>query len=415
MNILHINSHDLHGARFNGYEMQYITGDKHHVEMAVWEKASLNSNVHFIPPGNNKTLKYFTSLLITLTARISFDRLFGFAGIILPFKKYFKNADILHLHLIHNYTNFSILSLPKLSRIKPLVWTIHDPWAMTGGCEHSFDCNRWKNGCSPKCPHPRAKSLFQHYMPYVHWRIKKSIYKRSQITLIVASQWMQDRIAMSPLLSHFPCHRIPFGVDINLFRPKSKMESRNNLGIPANHKVIAFRDSGIKSDKFKGLRWLKDALDVYKPNEPTTLLIIQDGKGFLDLSPKYNIIMSGWVDGEKMVDILSAADVFVMPSIQESFGLMAIEAMACGTPVIVFEGTALPSVIKTGGLVVPTKDSRALAESIELLIKDNDLRKKLGKQARQIAEDEYSLELYVNRHLNIYEKVIDLHKNNCSD
>jgi len=75
------------------------------------------------------------------------------------------------------------------------------------------------------------------------------------------------------------------------------------------------------------------------------LLILQDGKGFSALSPKYGVVTPGWIDGEDLAIALSAADVFVMPSIQEAFGLMAVEAMACGTPVIVFDGTALPGVI----------------------------------------------------------------------
>ena len=148
MNILHINSHDLHGSRFNGFDMQYVINNKHHVEMAVWEKTSNNTNVHNIPPSSSHVLKYLTSKIITFTARLGFDRLFGFAGAILPFKLFFKKADIVHLHLIHNYTNFSIFSLPQLGRKKPLVWTLHDPWAFTGGCEHSFDCDKWKSGCN---------------------------------------------------------------------------------------------------------------------------------------------------------------------------------------------------------------------------------------------------------------------------
>jgi glycosyltransferase involved in cell wall biosynthesis len=416
MNILYISNTDLVGGRFTGYYMQHSLDNSDNVEMAVWKKISQSSHVHLIPP-NNVIMRFITEAIIKVSFRIGLDRLIGFGSWILPKCEYFKQADIVHLHLIHNSCNLSILSLPMLSRKKALVWTIHDSWAITGGCEHSFECDRWLDGCLPRCPHPRATSLFQHYMPYIHWRIKKSIYKRSKITLVVASQWMHDRISRSPLLSNLPCHRIPFGIDIDLFNPRSKIECLSRLGIPIHHKVIAFRDNGLKTDKFKGMHWLFEALKIYEPQESTTLLILENGKDFINLSTKYNVITTGWVDGEKMVDILSAADVFLMPSIQESFGLMAVEAMACGTPVIVFEGTALPSVIKStngclaGGLAVPAKDSSALAEAIRLLMEDDDLRKKLGVQARHIAESEYSLELYVRRHINLYKKLIG-HQNN---
>ena len=91
---------------------------------------------------------------------------------------------------------------------------------------------------------------------------------------------------------------------------------------------------------------------------------------------------------------------------------MAVESMACGTPVIVFEGTALQDVIKAplGGLAVPSRDSRALAEAIKQLLENDEFRYKLSKQARQIAEREYSFPQYVQRHINLYDKVIEHHR-----
>jgi len=71
------------------------------------------------------------------------------------------------------------------------------------------------------------------------------------VTLVVASQWMQVRVEKSPLLRHLPCHRVPFGIDLEAFRPRSKVDSRKRLGIPLDHKVIAFRDVGLAFDRFK--------------------------------------------------------------------------------------------------------------------------------------------------------------------
>jgi glycosyltransferase involved in cell wall biosynthesis len=222
---------------------------------------------------------------------------------------------------------------------------------------------------------------------------------------------MYDRIARSPLLGHLPCHRIPFGIDLTVFTPRSKSECREKLGIPPDHNVIAFRDVGLTSDRFKGMRWLMEALKIYQPREPTCLLIFEDGKGFEVLSPKYRVATPGWVDGEALAIGLAAADVFVMPSVQEAFGLMAVESMACGTPVIVFKGTALSEVVRSplSGLAVPTMDSVALAGAIKRVLDDDDLRKTMGMQGRLIAEREYALPLYVQRHISLYEEVIERH------
>jgi len=410
MNILHISSTDLMGGRFTGYYMQQALEQTHTVEMAVWNRTTDNPGVHSMRPG--RFFRLPTVVVRRCDDKLGLEGLTGLAGWALPIRDYFKRADIVHLHLIHNGPYFSILSLPTLSRLKPLVWTIHDPWAMTGGCLYSFDCDRWLTGCAPRCPYPRRNSLLQHRVPALHWRIKKRVYQRSDLSLVVASKWMQDRVQRSPLLRHFPCHLIPFGIDLETFRPRSKAESRKKLGIWSDQKVIAFRDVGLNSDRFKGLRWLMEALQMYQPQEPTCLLILQDGRAFHSLWPKYSVITPGWIDGEELAVALSAADIFLMPSIQEAFGLMALEAMACGIPVVVFEGTALPDIIKAphGGLAVPIRDSVALAGAIKQLLEDDDLRDKLGKQARQIAEREYSLPSYVQRHLSLYEEVIEQHR-----
>ncbi len=416
MNILHINQTDVIGGRFNGYNMQQALDKSCNVEMAVWNRTSQSPHVHIMPPCNS-VLRFFALNTIRIGDRLGLDGLVDSGGWLLPTRDYFERADVVHLHLIHNRANLSILSLPKLSILKPLVWTLHDPWAMTGGCEHSFDCDRWQTGCAPRCPYPRRRSPFQHYMPYLHWKIKKYVYQHSDMSLIVSSRWMQERIEKSPLLRHLPCHRIPFGIDLKLFKPMSKVECRKKLGIDSDHKVIAFRDIhskfGPKFAKFKGMSYLLEALKIYEPQEPTALLIFEDGKDFKVLSPKYRVITPGWLDDEDLAIALSAADVFLMPSIQESFGLMAVEAMACSTPVIVFEGTALPDVIKSpcGGLVVPARDSVALAGAIKRFLDDDDLRSKIGTQARHIVEDEYAFQLYVQRHLSLYEKVIECYHN----
>lgn len=396
------------GGRFTGYSMQQALGPNHAVEMAVWNRTTDNSRVHLMR--QSPWLRLPAAIARRCDDKLGLEGLTRVGGWSLPGRDYFKRADVVHLHLIHNDANISLFSLPLLSRLKPLVWTIHDPWAMTGGCLYPFGCDRWLSGCAPRCPYPRRKSLLQYHVPALHWHIKRRLYLRSDLDLSVASQWMADRVRRSPLLSHLRCHRIPLGIDLEMFRPRSKAESRKKLGILPEQKVIAFRDVG-SGDRFKGMRWLMEALQLYEPRESTCLLVFEDGRAFQALKPKYNVVTPGWIDGEELAVALSAADVFLMPSIQEAFGLMAVESMACGIPVIVFEGTALPEVIKApqGGLAVPARDSVALAGALQRLLTENDLRVALGKQARQIAEREYSLPLYLERHLTMYNNAIERH------
>ncbi len=256
--------------------------------------------------------------------------------------------------------------------------------------------------------------MFRHHIPAMHWRIKKKIYGHADLNLVVASKWTFERVKKSPLLNRFPCRLIPFGIDLQAFTPRSKQESRKRLGLAPEQKIIAFR--GIKSGSdqylYKGMRWLKEALDLIETQKPASLLILQDGSEFSSLEPKFRVYDRGWLDGENLVDALSAADLFVMPSIQEAFGLMAVEALACGTPVIVCDGTALPEIIQAprGGLTVPAMNSEALAAAISRLLEEDDLRITMGQQGRKIAEEEYSFPLYVMRNLQFYQDAIARHK-----
>lgn len=407
MRILHINYTDTVGQRFNGFKLSQKLKGKVLSEMAVWVKHSQEVFVKQIPP-KNLIARFFWSRTMMLFSRFGLDRLVGFGGWILRKHSYFKSADIIHLHLVHNFTNFSIFSLPLISKLKPVVWTIHDLWALTGGCEHSFNCNKWQNGCSFPCPHPRATSLFQKSAPYLHWKLKKYLYSKSNITLIVSSDWMLERVKKSPLMKNFDCIKIPFGIDLKQFKLVEKSIAKSKLGIPEDHKVIAFRATSLKKDRFKGLKYLHESLLLLSPKQAVTLLIFEDGSDFDIYKDKYNIVKLGWVDQNDLILALNSADVFMMPSLQESFGLMAIEAMACGTPVVTFNGTALEEIVKDGiaGVVVPVRNSTALAEAVSCLINNDGIRIEMGLRAREIVEKEFTEDKYISRHLDLYDLVV---------
>lgn len=404
MNILHINYADLIGNRFNGYYMLDASDEAFNFNMAVWSKQSERNDVFLLPP-KQKALKFVVEKLIHLGAKLGLDHLVSIFGFYLLSKQpYFKKADIIHLHIIHGDSNLSVLTLPKLCKHKKVVWTFHDQWAVTGGCIHPFDCKGVNNGCPKYCPYPRYNSLFKHRFPYYLWKIKQYCYARSDFNIVISSEWMRNKISKSPLIKDKRISVIPFGVDIAFFKQKDKDAIRKNLGIPAGDFVIAFRDSGLDHDIHKGLKYLKEALWHLSCERSISLIIMEDGKGFEDLSEKYNVIKTGWVDSKQLVDVFSASDVFIMPSLQESFGLMAIEAMACSLPVIVAEGTALPDVIGTdvGGLVVKSKDSAAIIEAIRFLTDNPEQLKLLGINARKRVEERYSVEKCISLHKELY-------------
>ena len=236
------------------------------------------------------------------------------------------------------------------------------------------------------------------------FRSKKWIFDHSKIHLVAASQWTYRIIQDSPILSDLPCTVIPFGLNTRIFYPHDKQTSRQKLGIPANNHVIMFRC--MAGTPYKGLRYIKEALaELDNTRHNITLLTVGSTGLIPELTSKYQIIEMGTVyEPEKMADVLSAADIFLMPSIAESFGMMAVEAMACGVIPLVFEGTALPDITHAPhcGIAVPSKDSKALLEAIYHLLNDPADYSKRSAYALELVKSEYNTEAYIRRHMNLY-------------
>lgn len=408
MNILHINYSDILGERFNGFYMLNASDDSFTIQMAVWRKESNNDNVFILPPKNGM-VKYIFEKFLHLFSKIGFDHVISIFGFYLLSKQaYFKKADIIHLHIIHGDSNLNFKSIFKICKEKKVIWTFHDQWAVTGGCIHPFDCQGVSCGCPKVCPYPRYNSLLKHCMPHHIWKVKKRLYSQSHFSIIVSTEWMMNKIKNSSLISNKNITIIPFGVDINAFKPLNKASIRIKLKIPEDDFVVMFRNTGIVNDKFKGLEYIKTALLNLKTTKSVTIIILEYTKGFEVLSSKYNIIYTGWIKQNQLIEYFSASDVFLMPSLQESFGLMALEAMSCSLPVIVADDTALPEVIggETCGIVVKQRNPQEINEAITTLINNSSFTKQLGEQARKRVESFYSIQKCIENHKHTYAKLI---------
>jgi glycosyltransferase involved in cell wall biosynthesis len=404
MNILQVGLRDLIGQRFNGYQLhRALAALGHESHMLVVEKRSQEPSVK----AHSKIVEILDFGIFLAERVSSLQGLLSPIGFSLPFRRCFRRADVVHWHLVNPHY-ISLPSMPLLTRLRPTVWSLHDPSAITGHCVHPLDCQRWRTGCG-KCPDLSRNFTVWFDTTALVWRVKRAAYHRSSFTLIVASQWMKKLIQASPLLSSFPCYVIPYGLDLNTWRRLDRSACRARLGIPAEAKVIAFRmPRGGRQRELKGIPCLLEALERLQAPEPTYLLALEDTVRLADLTRKYRIIELGWIEDEsRLVEALTAADVFLMPSLAEAFGLMAVEAMACGTAAIVSDDSALPEAVRApeAGLVVPPRDAEALAQAIGHLLNNDTLRTTMGMAGRRIVESEYSFDRYVQRHLELYESL----------
>ena len=407
MKVLHVSARDKAGGRFAGFQMLLHPPSGCEVSMAVQSRTVNEPRVFQLPPGS-AVVRSALNTMDRLLERAGLDGALGISGMMLKDEPYFQQADVVHYHLLHARSQVSVLSLPSLTRLKPSVWTLHDMWPLTGGCEYSVECEAWKSGCGVRCPHPRRKALLSHTNPRVHWALKRRAYRNSRLTFVVASKWMESRALQSPLVRGCEVERIPFGVDTGLFRADRRVLARDALGIQKEAFVVAFRNSGVPGDRYKGLREIQKALRILTGRASLTVIVIGDKKGFEFVERAFPTVFTGWVDDDALADALAASDLFLMPSFQEAFGLMAVEAMASGAVPIVYSGTSLPEITDAprAGVCVEQGRHDLLAEAVVHLSAAPQELATRRQNALECVSRLYRLETYLEKHRLLYERVV---------
>ena len=318
-----------------------------------------------------------------------------------------RAADVIDLHCLHGGV-FSYLALPSLTAGKPVVFTFHDMWPITGHCHASLDCDRWRTGCG-NCPHLDIEPAVMRDATATEWKWKRRAYRRSKFTIVTPSRWLHDRVRES-MLADFPVHHIPHGLDLAEFRPLDKAQCRNLVGIPAGLNVIACCINDM-ARPLKGAELLIGALEAIPEalrRETVVLFFGRSREAFMKRIP-LRVIDLGYVHSERLKAIaLSAADLVVNPSRAESFGLVALESMACGTPVVCFGVGGLPELVRHGqsGLVAPPDDPASLGEAVSTLLRDVARCRHMGAAARRIAEEEYSIDRQIASYINLYQSLV---------
>jgi len=403
MRVVQVGATDLEGARFNGQDLhRQLTQRGYESSHVVWRKRGTDDSTHEFYTGALRAKIHQTAA--KLEQQLSLQSLLSPLAFEFANHPQFKAADLAHYHLIHTGF-FNLMALPGLTQLKPSVWTLHDPWAMTGHCVHPFDCTKWKTGCG-NCPNLDAEFSMRKDNSRLMWRAKQLAYSMSDFDLVVCSKWMEEMVQASPLMKKARVHTIPLGVDLDAFRPGDSQLKKQKLGVTPGNLVIALRAT---TSIFKGLPYAIECLRKLDVKQPITIMTFNQKGLFEEFFGRYQIIDLGWLESnEDMIDAYQAADIFLMPSEGESFGMMAVEAMACGKPCVVFDGTALPETTFAPdyGVSVARGDSDALAAALKELVEDESKRRNLGDKGRKLAVQHYDERTYVDRLIAVYNEVL---------
>jgi glycosyltransferase involved in cell wall biosynthesis len=319
------------------------------------------------------------------------------------------NADILHLHWI-NSGFLSINNLKQLSDLqKPLVWTLHDMWAFTGGCHYSGTCDHFMNQCG-HCPF--LKDPGENDISRKGWRRKKNFYDQAtNIVFVTCSKWLADVAKKSSLLSQFRIETIPNPIDTVIFYPKSKAETRAKWKIDPNEQIILFGAANIM-DRRKGIRYLVEALNHYKNsrqgNEPVQIIIFGKNKSFDTTElpfPVHNLsVISSQSD---MCEIYSMADVFILPSLEDNLPNTIMESMACGTPVVAFNTGGIPDLVDhhINGYLAEYQNAADLANGIQWVLAEKSIN--LSVNSRKKVTENFSNEIVAERYISLYQSILN--------
>lgn len=261
--------------------------------------------------------------------------------------------DVIHLHNLHNcYINLKLLfNYIKKENIR-VIWTLHDCWAFTGHCPY-FDmanCNKWKTGCF-QCP------LFREY-PKSFTDNSKKMYKLKKswftgiedMTLVTPSKWLAELVKQS-FLKEYPVQVIHNGIDLSVFQPtESDFRKKYRLENKTILLGVAFG-----WEKRKGLDvfiQLADELD-----ERFQIVLVGTDDRVDKQLPDHIISIHRTQDQHELAGIYSTADIFVNPTKEEVFGMVNVEALACGTPVITYRSGGSPESLDTTCGCTVEKDS----------------------------------------------------------
>ena len=322
-----------------------------------------------------------------------------------------KTADIIHLHWI----NGGFLSIKNVCDIreagKPIIWTLHDMWAFTGGCHYSGDCEKYLSHCV-KCP--QLSSDKKKDLSYRIFRMKVKYFNNSDIVFVTPSEWMKSCVAKSALFNKNRVYHIPNGIDLQQYKPVDSAIARSLYNLPQDRKIIAFGAANAIEDKRKGFSYLlKSLLKISQSGKfKEKICLIVFGAGFspeLDNLPFKVVSLGTLHDNAALCLAYNAADVFVIPSLEDNLPNTVLESFACGTPVVGFNCGGIKEMIdhRTNGYLAMYKDENDFSEGIQWVLEMESGNGMLGRNAREKALNEYSIDRCAEQYSKLYKMLID--------
>jgi glycosyltransferase involved in cell wall biosynthesis len=314
-------------------------------------------------------------------------------------------ADVINLHKTERFADTTTL-LAALPPEKPMVITMHDISPVTGGCDYPGGCERFFNSCGC-CPLLANAGERDYSRKIFQWRrLAYATREAKHFAFVANSHWTRRMAVSSGLASASRVEVIHYGLDHSVYSPQRRAEARAAFGIGAEEKVIAFAAHDLKA-KHKGGHLLQEALRQLPLSGTVRLLTM--GAGYLDAGAQFHHKHFGRIESDELQTLMyRAADVFIIPSLEEAFGQTALEAVACGALVAGFAVGGIVDIVQNGvnGQLVLKGDVPALAQAISSLLENREMQASWQANALKWTHSNFSYAKNAASYLALYQSLL---------
>ncbi|MHA2282059.1 MAG: glycosyltransferase family 4 protein [Promethearchaeota archaeon] len=408
MRVLHLNTTDNEGGAARALYRLHSGLKKIGLDSKILAKFNVTNDPDVAVVYKNRLHYLMDRVFYPAFERIGLQDIFYPSVLDLLRHNWIRNADVIQLHNLHGrYFPFPFL---RFFKQKKIIWYLHDMWAFTGHCIYSYNCEKYKQGCFD-CPIWREDYLPLKYdTTSLHHKIKVSSYKSLDLHVVAPSKWMQKAAQESVPFRGFSVHHIPYGIDSDLFIPVDKLQAKLMLGLKSKRIYILFGAHVLDKNPRKGAKYFIEALGKLSPEnkKEITVLIIGENYSSEIILPDIEYKYLGYITNDLFLPILlSAADLFVMPSLADNLPLTIMECMACETPIVAFDIGGIPDLVEhmNTGYLSRYRDVDDLSAGIRILVDNPKLRRKLGLAARELVKKKFSIPNQTERFNELYESI----------
>ncbi len=312
-----------------------------------------------------------------------------------------SNADIVHLH----WVGAEMMSIKDIGLIeKPVIWTLHDMWAFCGAEHLSWD-ERWKGGYN-KIKRPDHERGFD--INRWTWKRKIKHWKR-KYNIVAPSKWLAECAKKSIIMQDWPITVIPNCLNTNVWKPVNKTLARDILGLSQDTLLIAFGSHGANNEYHKGFDLLIDAIKQLKDfNKNFQIVIFGQNQPKDPIKLNFPVNYTGFFHDEISLRLFySSIDIMIVPSRKDTLNQIAIESMACATPVGAFGATGLLDIVdhKINGYLAKPFESEDLANGIKYILNATNYDE-LCHNARQKVVRVFDEKVVVKQYMELYKRIL---------